>query len=709
MNYIFNETYLSQIIVFLTYQDIISLSRCNKALKELLNPKKNDLINTIFMLSTIHEFFSIDKKLYNKENKNNLSGKKLKFDANFQDILSDLKKSFFNFKDDLIKQRTLDFIKVHIYLPDIRKEIFMLEFENSTTNQIINYDIVTREVLTYNYYSKYITFNYIMSQKGQIKILREKLLFEDFLINFGKLFNEFINKKDYIDFINNNVCLYKYEKLENMYNERDISVFHTNFINNININNIFKFILWINHVFNLYTKFNYEYIHGLSKDFADEELIIEFLSKKNELVNCALLISSSFENINIIINFLSIYKSIYEDYLKNHPLISSDSPIGSEFNIQLSLDEQKKYNNKIVFQKKFSLYNLFIKIIEEKFTSQLDIMKSKFKTLARDYFTEAFAINEEKNNTNDKIAHKMSIEEDIDDDDEYINAIKEEVSFDDLDDLSLDDKPTKKDILENFMNSMVDRYINGNNANGIMHSFFKMDDKYINDYENPLVECFKGEIVNNINNNVPLNQLFEKVEKITRCEGNSRTLFSSKDSLSVIRRTKFKLMIQGYSIIFKNLMEALVKDFDSRIAYDENTNERKIFLNAYEKIKSPEYKLNMDALSEIGEKNVHNNIKEEKEKAINYLMKETKFKDIDRTLVEEFFKTLKIDYVLLFKKVLLNYYKQLEIYKERNEKVVYFIKNKQKFVNAKDCYNNKEENKDDYRLSAQECDKIINI
>ena len=300
------------------------------------------------------------------------------------------------------------------------------------------------------------------------------------------------------------------------------------------------------------------------------------------------------------------------------------------------------------------------------------------------------------------------IEEDIDDDDEYINAIREEDSFDDLEDLSLDDKPTKKNLLENFMNSMVDRFINGNNANGIMHSFFKMDDKYINDYENPLIESFKEEIINNIKS-IPLNQLFEIVEKITRCEGNSRTLFLSKDSLSVIRRTKFKLMIQGYSIIFKNLMEALVKDFDSRIIYDENTNERKIFLNAFEKIKSPEYKLNMDALSEIGEKNVQNNIKEEKEKAINYLMKETKFKDIDRTLVEEFFKTLKIDYVLLFKKVLLNYYKQLEIYKERNEKVVYFIKNKQKFVNANDCYNNKEENKDDYWLSDQKYDKIVII
>ena len=136
------------------------------------------------------------------------------------------------------------------------------------------------------------------------------------------------------------------------------------------------------------------------------------------------------------------------------------------------------------------------------------------------------------------------------------------------------------------MNSMVDRFINGNNANGIMHSFFKMDDKYINDYENPLIESFKEEIINNIKS-IPLNQLFEIVEKITRCEGNSRTLFLSKDSLSVIRRTKFKLMIQGYSIIFKNLMEALVKDFDSRIIYDENTNERKIFLNAFEKIKSP--------------------------------------------------------------------------------------------------------------------------
>ena len=51
MNSIYNNIYLSNIVVFLTYNDIIALSICNKALKRLLEPKNNPLINKILIIN----------------------------------------------------------------------------------------------------------------------------------------------------------------------------------------------------------------------------------------------------------------------------------------------------------------------------------------------------------------------------------------------------------------------------------------------------------------------------------------------------------------------------------------------------------------------------------------------------------------------------------------------------------------------------------
>ena len=734
MNPLLNKNYLSHIVIFLNYIDIINLSICNKALNDMLQfPKKKDnkqdktnesdisdklsesdnsvyihLINTIFLMTTIHQFFDMEKSLYNSKIKKNLLGKNPKFSYDWKTLFIKLRKAFKRYNDDKIKKRVLDFFKVHIYLPDIRKEIFMLEFECSSIHQTYNYDIITRLVYTYNYYSKYTTYNYILSQSkevGQIKILREKLFFEDHLIKFYELFREYINNDEAKTFVNNNVCLYDFENLNNIYNNNFNSDLLQNNINNINIRNIFNFILWINHIFILYNELSYEYINGLSNYVDDDEFITEYLAKKNDLLNCGLLLTNHFENINIIINFLSIYQFIYEDYKKKHSI----SPIGETI-IQISQEDQKEYYNKIVFSPKFTLYNLFTKIIEDKFTSKLNIISDKFKKIIKEYFIELFTIKEENENKNKQKKNKMDIDED--DDDEYINAIKEEYDdLDDLDDISLDDKPSKKELVENIMNSMVDRWINGYNSNGIMHTYFKMNDKYINNYENVIIDIFEQVIIDSVNiHKMSLDQCFVIVEKVTRCEGNSKTLFMNKESLCVIRRTKMRLMRHGYTIIYKFLILALEKDFLSRIIYDDKTNKIKLYLNSSEKIKSQDYNLNMDALSEEGEKNVEQNIKEEKEMIINDLIEKAKLNENERSLAEEYIKTLKIDYVLLLKKVLLNYYKQMEIYKERNEKVEYFIKNKQKFVNVNECYNgNEEEKNNDNKLYKQNCCKEIHI
>jgi len=109
--------------------------------------------------------------------------------------------------------------------------------------------------------------------------------------------------------------------------------------------------------------------------------------------------------------------------------------------------------------------------------------------------------------------------------------------------MDIDMKPTKKEILESFFNTMVDRTVTRTNSNGIMHSFFKVEDWYINDYENILVNIFTEQILKSINvEKMPLDQCFDVIEKLTRVEGNSKSLLVNRDSFVLIRRTKKKLM-----------------------------------------------------------------------------------------------------------------------------------------------------------------------
>ena len=59
----------------------------------------------------------------------------------------------------------------------------------------------------------------------------------------------------------------------------------------------------------------------------------------------------------------------------------------------------------------------------------------------------------------------------------------------------------------------------------------------------------------------------------TRVEGNSKNLYLSRDSLTIIRRSKKKLMIKAYCAIFPKLIELISNDFHERI------KNGKLFLN----------------------------------------------------------------------------------------------------------------------------------
>ena len=689
------RNYLNLIIEFLQPIEIVILSLCDKELNKLLDPKNNNnIINTIFMFTIKEKYFELEN--INYKNKKNLLGKNISFPYDMKLFLKQMFIHFGKYKKE-ISVRVQDFFRIHIYLPDLRKEVFNLEYENSSINMIFHYDINSRLIHTYNFYSKYITFENVIvnnDKKAQIKVLREKLNFENCIINFYNLFKDFVNNKDLCDFVKDNIIQYKYENLDEMYINEN---FHTFKCFNNELNDIFLFLLWINHMFIMYCKFNYGYIEGLIDNVDDEELLTEFITKKNDLINCALLINSTFDNVNIVINLLNIFKEIFDSY-KSHnsqylslsQCSSSDSEANAKQENQI---DTKKYYDKIISPfNKFLLYNLFLKSIDNYYTKKLESIIGTFKNVTKNYFLEAFTVKSQDYIKNAKKEDKMDIEED--DDDELINEIKSEDDDDDDDDLSMDIKLTKKELVENTVSAMVDCSINNYNANGIMHTNFKVDNNYISKIENNLIDIFLAQINKSINEDkMPLAQCFDIVESITGNKGNSKSLYLSRESLVIIRRTKKPLMEKSYYIIFAKLMELITNDFCERFKKDKD----ELYLTAVEKIRSQDYKCNLEALTEDGEDNVKKNVEKDYQEIEKYLLKKSNFnttnvnddnKNIDnenqenkinnnngKSLAQKYLECVKIDYILLLKKLIWNYYKQLEIYKERDSRVEYYLKN----------------------------------
>ena len=681
-----NGFLLNVVLGFLDPKSIMNFSLVNIKIKKILDPSTNEYINTVYLVKLINDFFEYD----NLSKKYNLLGKNLQFKTNWRSELIELNINFSVCKEEKIRKKLRDFFRIHIYLPDLRKECFVLEFPNSTIHVLKCYDIHVNLIHIYNYYSKYFTPELILNQdigNGKIIILRERLIFEEYLINFKQLFYDYINNDKYITFINN-VRDYKYDSLIDLYNKNDknINLFKTNEENSIIIN----FILWIVNLFFLYTRINYEYIEGLLfNDIEEPKLINEYISKKSDLINCALLINSSFENINIIVNLLGVYTIIYKDYKKKY-LESQNS--SEEIKKEFHLDEKDsvEYKSIIIYSTKFTLYNLFLKIIDEKFTKKLPQINNKYPIIVKNYFKSVLLPKEEKKEDKNEIV--MEIEEE--DKNEYQDCNdnnkdkKKKPKKEKKIILYEDYKLTPKYLLENFLNCELDNYIDGKNAFGIMHTLFKINEEYINNYENVLIKIFEEMIKECINQKIPINKIFDIVQKITECEGNSRSIYTNKDSLIIIRRTKMRLMQKGYKTIFNQLEKDILKDFKEHIRIDSEDNQKYIFLSSVEKLNMKEYTLNLDVLSREGYVNVKNNVNNEIERAKDYITKNCNLNESETYLASDYINCSKIEYVYFFKELVWNYYKQMEIYNERNYKVEYYLKNnKNRFIEQKDKEN----------------------
>ena len=709
-------TYISE---FLTYKSILQLSLCNKFIYNSLNPEKNYIINNIYMRGIIEEFFQFEEDDNIFKNNKNLLGKFLKNRTNWKNFLKEIKLHFANYEDEKIKEKVKDCFKIHLFLPDLRKENIHLEYESSSIHQLINYDMNFRLTCTYNYYSKYINKEYIENglkileqekikklsdgkqdtqnnennkddqnnqdikdfkdnkdkkNDGGVKILREGLFFESDLKNYYLTFSRLINNTFYKDLIIKNIINYEYEELDNIYKD----TFNKNCINIDFIN----LILWINHSFILYNNFIYEYLKSMNDDIDEKIFLNEYVNKYNDIVNCGLLLNSNFDNINIIINQFVINYSFFNDVNEKEKInlrLSNSSASTSNPSISSINNDYKNV--------KFSLYNLFSTIIKNNIYNKLkgDII-NKFKLLAFKFTKELFE-NENKIDTGKEKEKNKNENKKKQNDDSDLKSDNSEINDDmtddenDLMELLIEKEPTEKETLENFINTEVDYFINWKNANFINHTGLKVTKEY-EDIENILINQFTFNLDKNTENEKSLLSSFEIIEKITKCNYNISNLQMNPDSFSLIRRTKKNLMKQCIMVIFQKMLKILPKNFMAHTKMNKK-NEIDFSLTQQEITGKTKYSIDLDDLSskkrlEVCSK-VDNEIKNIKtyleDEIIKPYEKETT-KNQYQKIIDEYINYDGINLVLLIKKILWFYYNELGIYEEKDEKVYNILKGK---------------------------------
>ena len=619
-------TYIS---TFLTPFEIKKLLSCNKDLRTVLNPSTNSTINIIFYNYVHNHFFEIDEYdvLHSKKNRNYLFEDSWKSSINWNLYLNQILGHFQMFPDKNITKRVIKYLKIHLYLSDLRKENCFLEFSDSSIHLLISYDIISKDVFTYNYYGKFINDDYINNHGNgcEIKILKENLFFERELKNFITIYNEVISNaevRNLITFIIN----YELDKMGKFY-----EIIINSKMNN-NINYILYFILWCSNTFIFYCNEIIESINRYENDEDEINYLNEYVTKYNNYVNAALLINSNFRNINIIINFLNI-------------LIIKINKDGMFSLYELS----RKIFDKIVFSK-----------ISEKIIIKTSILFNKYLIGETD--------KTGKNNKIEKI-DKMDIDKE-DTSDTSINM------DDSLCEVKIEQNYPKSTI-EYVVNSVLDNSINKNNANAICHSNVILNEVY-EELETSLLKELNGFICDYLNKNNSVEKLFQILEKLFKIETISRNSFYySNNEFNFINRTNKKFINEIHKILFSHILKILSCDFKAHLEIKDNKRILKIsdseFLNNKE---------NISDLSDLPIKKiiaVENKVKDELNNIKILLCQENMMEYGDNEinqLVEKYMDNNGIELVLLAKKMLYHNFKENELCRQRDEKIYSILSDK---------------------------------
>lgn len=638
-----NEHILTRISMYLEPKDILSFLASNKAIYGKLNPLTHSAINIMFYFGVIREIYSMNEK-YDEDknisnNDKNLLENKWNGNINWKAFYCQSLKHFNSFPDKEISQIVKDHFKIHLFLMNLRKENYLLEYKHSSIHQIVNYDKNSKDLFTYNYYDNYLNSNCLLGgndSKNDIKIIRQDLPFQDELCNFRNIYNEFCNNSEYRNVLSM-IVNYDFENLDLLYDQVKGN-------GNENINKIIYFILWSVRCFMFFIIYNYESTTRFDKDKDETEFLSQFKKAYNNYVNTALLVDSNFENVNIIINYLNNF-----------------------------LNGNRN-------EAKFSLYQLYFKIFEKKIFNKLEKkINEKASLKLREYLSEQIE------NKNDKNASEtMEVDEVYNTRDCTPNCSQDEMEYlddeDEESDFDFDSNVSKNELLSDVTNSFLDMDINKDNSIAINHSCIRLGERY-EKHEDMLDNELKYFLKKNLIEKTPL-EVFEVLEKSLKYNGNSRIY--GTNSLNLINRTKKKLIKNAYKILVPSIVSHLEKSFRAHLKYDENTQRRVLNLSSSEIQDNKEYNYDLSSFSQKNRIKIEGKVKEEINniKSCLYEQNINGF-NIDETvaLVNKYIDNNGIEIVLLVKKMIYFYYGEMQTYEEIDQNIESILKRENKSCN----------------------------
>ena len=484
-----NKNLLTNIAKFSDFDGIMSLKDSKKAIKIKLNPKSNEKMNDIFLYQFLNIFRTEeDYELYvNKEE--TIINLNINFEKKIKEVkrLTNMMKTLGN---NIYK--SLDFIyKYHIYLPDLSKHNRLLEFINSSIfmDKLYNYKMFRK--WESNYYNKYINEEYMNDTTGnkKIKTLRERQYFEKDLLAYKELYKEIEGNPLYKRILIDQIFEYNYSNIK--MELKGLSDEELQKLNPI------VFFMWFNiSYFKLYLISVYSSIIRFKDSWKTEKFLKEFIKQHNNVLNVILFIDSSFNNINIIMNYTNKF---------------------------MNKDNDKK-------NKTFSIMKLFLKMYR-------NLVFNKIISLVLEKL-DAYFKNEEKRGVNifEEKKEKPKMEEMIIESDDICDASTEDNSDKESED---EDNASIKNIIENLGNCILDMELDEDNVNSINHSGIILGENY-SKYETLLIEIVKRNIERNLEKDNDCAKLFEDVKYLIEADKNPKRIISR--NLKIINRTKKKLM-----------------------------------------------------------------------------------------------------------------------------------------------------------------------
>lgn len=615
---------ITKISMYLNPNEIISFSRCNKTIKMNLSSSNNDIINNLFFnhvskscFKTEEEDYELDK--INNQNEDNLFWKS---NINWKLYMNSIFMHFKSYPDISISKMVLDSFRNHMFLPDLRKENSILEFSFNSLHQIVCYDLLLKEKFNYKFYGKYIDNNYINNHGNgcSIKILKEGNPFEKELKQFINTYDEIISNTEYNEIINS-IIAYDFEKLEEMFE---------NLSNINNVNNVIYFVLWLNKSFIMHCMYILESITKYENDKNIIKFINEYICQYNNYTNSSLLINYNFENVNLIINYLS-YFTLHKN--------TSD---------------------------KFSIYELarkiFKKTVYEKISEKINKKTSILYKIVLNN-----DINNYKKEGNE--IEEMDYDKDMDD---TKDTSKEDISLDDS--FSQLNEQSEKGIFENILNCILDLVIDKNNGKVINHYKIKLGKEY-EELENEIIaitlDTIQEYIINGKKSSI---ELFQILENLFKFEDNCISFNLKSNTFKFINRTKKRILDQALKFMFKLEFPKISNDFKTRLSH--NNNGRILIITNDEIRNKNVYKYDLNEFDEQKKIKIEGKIQEEINKLKMCLYEQNiNSYDVHETerFVNEYLENNGIGIVLLMKKMILLHIKEFELYEEKAEQIYHLL------------------------------------